>query len=44
MTNKKIKGKSICADCMAIKSLIHRKKYKGEWDIIVSGFLIIWIL
>ena len=40
MTNKEIKGKSRCADCMANKSLFHKKKSKSQQDIIVSGFLI----
>ena len=40
ITNEEIKGKLKCADCMANKSLFHRKKSKTEWDIIVSGFLI----
>ena len=44
MTNKELKGKSKCDDCMANKSLFHRKKSKCEWDIIVSGVLINWML
>ena len=39
IANKKIKGKSKCADCITNKSF-HRKKCKAEWNIIVSGFLI----
>ena len=30
MTNKKIKGKSSCADCMAIKSFFDKMKHKSE--------------
>ena len=37
MTNKKIEGKSKCADCMANKSLFHRKKSK-------VGYYCFWIL
>ena len=38
--NKKIKGKSRCADCMAIKSFYDKIKYRSELEIIVSRFLI----
>ena len=40
MTNKEVKGKSKYSDCMASKSLFHKKESKCEWDIIVSRFLI----
>ena len=38
MTNKKIKGKSRCADCMANKSFSHRINHKSESEIFVSQF------
>ena len=40
MTNKKIKGKSRRADCMANKSFSDRIKQKSELQIIVSQFVI----
>ena len=40
MTNKEIKGKSRCADCMANKSFSDKIKHKSELEIIVSQFLI----
>ena len=39
MTNKEIKGKSRCADCMANKSTFDKIKHKSELEIIVSQFL-----
>ena len=33
MTNKKIKGKSRCADCIAIKSLFDQIKHKDDLEI-----------
>ena len=36
MTNKEIKGKSRCADCMANKSFSDKIKHKSELKIIVS--------
>ena len=44
MTNKKIKGKSRCDDCMANKSFSDKIKHKSEQEIIVSQFLIDWTL
>ena len=44
MTNKEIKGKSRCADCMAIKSFSYKLKHKSELEIFASQFLIDWIL
>ena len=43
-TNKKIKGKSGCADCMANNLFSDKIKHKIELEIIVSQFLIDWIL
>ena len=40
MGNKKIKGKSRCAICMAIKSFSDKIKHKSELEIIISQFLI----
>ena len=40
MTNKDIKGKSRCVDCMANKMFFEQVKHKGGSDIIVSQFLI----
>ena len=44
MTNKEIKGKSRCADCVANKSLFDKMKLKSEPDIIAYQFLINCIL
>ena len=44
ITNIKIKGKSRCADCLANKSFFDKIKDKDELEIIVSQFLIDWIL
>ena len=44
MTNKGIKGKLRCDDCMASKSFFDKIKRKSERDIIMSQFLINWIL
>ena len=44
MTNQKIKGKSRCAICMANKSFYDKIKHKSVIEIIVSQFLIAWIL
>ena len=44
ITNEDIRRKSGCADCMANKLLFDEVKHKSEWDIIVSQFLINWIL
>ena len=47
ITNKKLTGKLICADCMAIKLFSDKVKHKSELEIIVSQFLIdrtlIWL-
>ena len=43
-TNIKIKGKSRCADSLANKSFSDKTKNKTELGIIVSQFLIDWIL
>ena len=40
ITNKKIKGKSRCANCMADKSFSDKIKHKNELEIIVPQFLI----
>ena len=40
ITNKKLTGKLICADCMAIKLFSDKVKHKSELEIIVSQFLI----
>ena len=40
MTNKEIKGKSRCADCMVNKSFSDKIKHKSELEIIVFQFLI----
>ena len=40
MTNKEIKGKSICAICMANISFSEEIKDKSELEMIVSQFLI----
>ena len=40
VTNKEIKGKSRCADCMPIKSFFDKVNDKSEQDNIVSQFLI----
>ena len=40
LTNKKLKVKSRCADCMAIKSFFDEIKGKDELEIIVPQFLI----
>ena len=40
MTNKKLKGKSRCANCMANKSFSDKIKHKSELEIVVSRFLI----
>ena len=40
IANKKIEGKSRCADCMANKLFSDKIKHKSELDIIVSQFLI----
>ena len=44
MTNKGIKGKLRCDDCMASKSFSDKIKRKSELEIFVSQFLIDWIL
>ena len=44
MTNKEIKGKWRCATCMANKSFSDKIKHKSKLEIIVSQFLIDWIL
>ena len=36
MTNKELKGKSKCADCMTNKSFFDKKKHKSELEIIVN--------
>ena len=38
MTNKKIKGKLRCADCMANKSFSDKVKHNSELEITVSVF------
>ena len=38
MTNKVIKGKSRCVDCMANKSFSNKIKLESELEIIVSIF------
>ena len=38
IANKKLKGKSRCADCMAIKWFFDKIKHRGELEIIVSIF------
>ena len=40
MTNKKLKGKSRGANCMANKSFSDKIKHKSELEIVVSRFLI----
>ena len=40
MTNKKLKGKSRCADCVANKSFSDKIKNKIELEIIMSQFLL----
>ena len=40
LTNKKLKGKSRRADCMAIRSLFDKIKDKNEVEVVVSQFLI----
>ena len=40
MTNFKIKGISICADCLANKSFFDKIKDKDELEVIVSQFLV----
>ena len=40
LTNKKLKGKSRCANCMANKSFSDRIKHKSELEVFVSQFLI----
>ena len=40
LTNKKLKVKSRCADCMAIRSFFDEIKGKDELEIIVPQFLI----
>ena len=40
MTNMKIKGISICADCLPIKSFSEEIKDKDELEVIVCQFLI----
>ena len=42
MKNKKIKGKSRCADCMADKLLFDEIKHKSGWDIIVPQIFLIY--
>ena len=44
MANKEIKEKSRCADYTDNKSFYDKIKYKSEMEIIVSQFLIDWIL
>ena len=36
MTNKELKGKSKCADCMTNKSFFDKIKHKCELEIIVN--------
>ena len=38
VTNKKIKGISKCANCLATKSFFDKIKHKRELEIIVSQF------
>ena len=38
IANKKLKGKSRCADCMAIKWFFDKIKHRGELEITVSIF------
>ena len=38
-TNKKVKGKSRCIDCMAIRSFFDEIKDKYELETIISQFL-----
>ena len=40
MTNKKLKGKSRCANCMANESFSDKIKHKSELENVVSQFLI----
>ena len=40
MTNKKVKGKSRCADFMTNKSVFDKIKHKNEVEIFVSKCLI----
>ena len=40
LPNKKLKGKSRCADCMAIRTFFDKIKDKYELESIVSQFLI----
>ena len=40
MTNRKLKGASTCADCMAIKSFLEKIKHKDQLEICASQFLI----
>ena len=44
ITNKEIKGKWRCTNCMANKSFSDKIKHKSKLEIIVSQFLIDWIL
>ena len=40
MKNRKIRGKSRCADCLANKLFSDKKKHKHELEVSVSQFLI----
>ena len=44
MTNKEIKGKSRCADCMANKLFSDKIKRKSKLEVIVAQFLIDFLL
>ena len=40
MKNRKTRGKSRCADCLANKLFSDKKKHKHELEVFVSQFLI----
>ena len=40
ITNRKLKGKSRCANCMTIKSFLDKIRSKGELEIFLAQFLI----
>ena len=42
--NIKIKGVSRCADCLDIRSFVDKIKNKDELEVIVTQFLLDWIL
>ena len=44
MTNIKVKGISRCGRCLANKTFFDKTKDKDELEVIVSQFLIDWIL